>query len=420
MSVQPLAILGGNKAFAEPLHVGRPNLGDRQRFLSLVNDVLDRRWLSNDGPVLHAFEEKIKTMLGVEHAVVVNNATIAIELALRATCPQGEVIVPSYTFVATAHAAMWCGYRPVFADVNPATHQLDVQNIERCITDRTVAIMPVHLWGACRAAREIEALAARHKLALLFDAAHAYSTKVGERFVGNFGSAEVFSFHATKFVNSGEGGAITTNDPDVAQRMRMMRNFGFMGYDNVVTLGTNAKMCEFSAAMGLTCLEGLDQIVATNRANWRAYATALASLPGLKLYRYDPETNPNCQYVIVEVDQSETGLTRDEIVRVLHEENVFARRYFHPGCHRMEPYRTLDPEAALKLPNTARLTSTVLALPTGTAVNDSDIKRIATLIMAAIENAPAVRQALANRPAPPLPVPVLPAHMRAARETSHA
>ena len=129
-----LHLLGGPKAFAEPLHVGRPNLGNRKRFLALVEQVLDRKWLSNDGPVLHAFETKIQEMLGVEHVVVASNATIAIELALRAVCGKGEVIVPSYTFVATAHAALWCGYTPVFADVNPHTHQLDAASVARCVS----------------------------------------------------------------------------------------------------------------------------------------------------------------------------------------------------------------------------------------------------------------------------------------------
>lgn len=409
-----LHLLGGSKAFASPLHVGRPNLGDRRRFMGLVEEVLDRRWLSNDGPVLHAFETKIQELLGVEHVVVASNATIAIELALRAVCDKGEVIVPSFTFVATAHAALWCGYTPVFADVDPVTHQLSAASVERCITPRTVAIMPVHLWGACTAAPELEALAARHGLAILFDAAHAFGCRAGARKVGSFGAAEVFSFHATKFVNSGEGGAITTNDPDLAQRMRLMRNFGFMGYDNVVTLGTNAKMNEFSAAMGLTCLESLDDILAVNRANWQVYKAALAALPGLKLYAYDPDTDPNCQYVIVEVDENQTGLSRNELVAVLHEENVFARRYFYPGCHRMEPYRTLHPKDDERLPVTVKLTHSILALPTGTAVGEEDITRIAGILQAAIENAAQVRQVLATRPVVPPPIPVLPAHMRAA------
>jgi dTDP-4-amino-4,6-dideoxygalactose transaminase len=407
-----IALLGGDKAFAEPLHVGRPNLGDTKRFLARVEESLNRRWLSNDGPLLHEFEEKIKAMLGVEHAVVVNNATIGIELALRACCGVGEIIVPSYTFVATAHAALWCGYTPVFADVDPVTHHLTVESVKKCITSKTVAIMPVHLWGACVAAPELEALAAEHGLALLFDAAHAYSTQTAGRKVGNWGAAEVFSFHATKFVNSGEGGAITTNDADLAQRMRLMRNFGFMGYDNVVTLGTNAKMNEFSAAMGLTCLEALPGIISRNHANWLAYRNALESLPGLSFYLYDPSTSPNYQYVILQVDEALCPLTRDEIVAVLHEENVFARKYFYPGVHRMEPYRSRDPQAGERLPNTELLTRSIFALPTGTAVNEADISKIGERVSYAMAHAAAVKTALAGRPVVPPPVPVLPAHMR--------
>lgn len=394
-----LSLLGGQPAFDQPLHVGRPNIGDKRRFLQLAEEALDRRWLSNDGVILKQFEARLQELLGVRHVIAVSNATIGLELAFRAVMGdrKGEVIVPSFTFVATAHVPAWCGCTPVFADVDLTTHQLTAESVERCLTDKTVAIMPVHLWGACQVTPELEALAAKHGVPVLFDAAHAFSTSLGGKKVGHFGAAEVFSFHATKFINSGEGGAITTNDDDIAQRLRLMRNFGFAGYDKVVSLGTNAKMNEFNAAMGLTCLESLEEIIARNRANWQVYEAQISKLPGLSLYRYDPATEPNCQYVIVEVNEAQAGLSRDELVAVLHAENVMARKYFYPGVHRMEPYQTLQPEAWRGLPNTEILTHTVLALPTGTAVGETEIEGIGRILELAISNHREIKAALAAK-----------------------
>lgn len=399
-----LAVLGREKTFATPLHVGRPNLGDRAAFLRRVEEALDRRWLSNDGPLAHRFEEMLRERLGVTHALVMCNATVALELVIKALGIDGEVIVPAYTFVATAHSVYETGSSPIFADIKPGTHHLNVEATERLITGRTRAIMPVHLWGEPVDVDAFESLAKKHGLKLLFDAAHALGGEHQGRAIGNFGDAEVFSFHATKFVNSGEGGAVTTNDDELARRMRLMRNFGFAGYDTVIAPGTNAKMCEFNAAMGITNLEAMDSFVARNRENHEAYARHVGALPGFRLFQYQAKHRPNYQYVIFEVDEERTQLTRDELVAVLQEENVFARRYFFPGCHRMEPYRTLMPD--VHLPETDRVCGSVIAFPTGTAVDESIIAQIADILRRALENVEAVRAAVKKRPAPPLPIPV--------------
>lgn len=393
-NTRPLAILGAAPTFAEPLYVGRPNIGDRERLMARLNDMLDRRWLTNNGPYVQELERELEKMMGVKHCIAMCNATVALEIAIRALELKGEVIVPSFTFIATAHALQWQEITPVFCDVDPATHNLDPRRVEELITPRTTGIIGVHVWGRPCNIEALAEIAQRRQLKLLFDAAHAFGCTAGERHIGNFGDAEVFSFHATKFFNAFEGGAVTTNDDALAAKIRLMKNFGFSGYDNVVYIGTNGKMSEASAAMALTSLESMDSFIATNRANHETYAAAFADLPGLKLVRYNDSERNNYQYVVVEVNESQAGLSRDELIKVLHAENVIARRYFYPGCHRMEPYCSFFPHARLLLPHTEALADRVLVLPTGTSVQAGDIGAIGGILDAALAQAPAVRNRL--------------------------
>jgi dTDP-4-amino-4,6-dideoxygalactose transaminase len=394
-----LAIFGRAPAFAEKLHVGRPNIGDRNRLLARFNEMLDRNWLTNDGPYVQEFEKKIAAFAGVRHCVAMCNGTVALEIAIRALGLTGEVIVPSFTFVATAHALQLQEITPVFCDVDPATHHIDPAQIERMVTPRTTGIIGVHTWGRACDVDALEEIARRRKLQLLFDAAHAFGCSYKGRLVGAFGRCEVFSFHATKFFNTFEGGAVMTNDDSLAEKMRLMRNFGFSGYDNVIYIGTNGKMTEVCAAMGLTSLESVDEFVERNRRNYAAYRRGLEGIPGVSIAGYDERERSNYQYIVLEIDESEAGLTRDEVVAVLHAENVLARRYFFPGTHRMEPYRSYFPHAGVLLPETEQLCRRVLALPNGTSVDESVAERICGIIRTAIGNSGRVRLALANRAA---------------------
>ncbi|EBM0725641.1 dTDP-4-dehydro-6-deoxyglucose aminotransferase, partial [Salmonella enterica subsp. enterica serovar Senftenberg] len=212
------------------------------------------QWLSNDGPLVRDFEEQVAQRVGVRHCIAMCNGTIALEIAIRAAGMHGEVIVPSYTFVATAHALSWQGLTPVFADINEVTHQIDPDAVERMITPKTSGIIGVHLWGRAAPVKALEELSSSRGLELIFDAAHAFDCAFEGQRVGTFGRAEVLSFHATKFFNTIEGGAILTDDDDFADQARYMRNFGFAGLDTVVSTGTNGKMTEICAAMGLTNL----------------------------------------------------------------------------------------------------------------------------------------------------------------------
>jgi dTDP-4-amino-4,6-dideoxygalactose transaminase len=308
------------------------------------------------------------------------------------------VIVPSFTFVATAHALQWQEITPVFCDVDPQTHNLDPRCVETLITPRTSGILATHVWGRPCAVDELTEIAARHRLKLLFDAAHAFGCSYRGRQIGNFGEAEVFSFHATKFLNTFEGGAIVTNGDELARKIRLMTNFGFVGYDQVIYLGINGKMSEPSAAMGLTGLESLDEFVAANRRHYKRYQEALADVPGMRVIRYDEAEQNNYQYIVLEIDEPKTHISRDLISSILHAENVLARRYFYPGCHRMEPYRSYFPHAGLLLPETEKLTQRVLSLPTGTAIEAQDVDLVCDLIRFVVEHRAEVSQKISTLP----------------------
>jgi len=386
-----LALFGGAPAFKEQLHVGRPNILNRDHLLERLNDLLDRRWLTNRGPYVQEFERRIADILGVGHCVAVCNGTIGLQIIIRAAGLTGEVIVPSMTFVATAHALQWLGITPVFADIDPQTHNMDPKRVEELITDRTTGIIGVHLWGRPCDVASLSALARRYNLTLIFDAAHAFACSHNARMIGGFGCTEVFSFHATKFLNALEGGVVTTNNDELAEKIRLMSDFGFSDHDRVVCIGTNGKMNEVSAAVGLTMLEDLDGLIAVNRRIYRHYQQSLAAIPGVRLMKYDDGEKCNYQYIVVEVDENVTHATRDQLMEILWAENILARRYFYPGCHRMEPYCSCNPQGAVMLPETEKLLNRVLCLPTGTAVSPEDVSRICRIIGMVVAHGPDVR-----------------------------
>ncbi|MCC7071435.1 MAG: DegT/DnrJ/EryC1/StrS family aminotransferase [Deltaproteobacteria bacterium] len=404
-SVEDLAIFGGTRTFAEDKHVGRPNLGDRAAFHKKIDEIFDRVWLTNDGPVVRELEARIANITGARHALAVCNATVGLELVAHGLELSGEVVLPAWTFVATAHAMRWVGLTPVFSDVERSTHHLSAELAARRITPRTTAILATHLWGEPCDVDALTALAKKHRLKLIFDAAHAFGVGVGQRPIGTFGDAEVFSFHGTKFVNSFEGGAITTNDDELARRLRLMRNFGFAGFDLVLHLGTNAKMHEASAAMALVNMDAMGVFMTANRVNLETYQQALADVPGVRLRRPSGNGQRNFQYVVAEVDEALTGVSRDDILAVLQAEGVIARRYFYPGAHRMEPYVS---EEQPSLPMTEEIAAQVLILPTGTAMSPVDICLVTDLIRFVVAHGPAIAAARGSGAAahmPPLRLP---------------
>jgi len=396
-SAGDLAILGGSAAFREPLHVNRPNLGDLGRFYADLESVFARRIFTNGGPLVRDLEQGLCNHLQVSNCVLTSSGTAALALLVRALDLGGEVIMPSFTFVSTAHTLLWSGVKPVFCDIDPHTWTLDVDASADLITDRTSAIIGTHIWGtACDVAR-LERLCADHGIHLLFDAAHAFGATCRGTPIGRFGTAEVFSFHATKVFHTFEGGAITTADDALAHRLRRMRNFGFTDYDRVEMLGTNAKMSEVHAAMGLANLACFDATIERGGVVRDLYRRCLEDVPGISMYPHPGAERSNHHYVVAEISEAEFGLARDALVTALHHENVFVRRYFHPGCHQAEPYRSLYPDAAAGLAHTRAIAERVVLFPGGAEIGGDDVEEICALVRFLAANAGTVAPLMAER-----------------------
>jgi dTDP-4-amino-4,6-dideoxygalactose transaminase len=342
--------------------------------------------LTNGGPFSQEFEKCISDYLGVSHVIAVCNATCALEISSKALNLIGEVIVPSFTFVATAHALRWQGIRPVFVDIDSATHNIDPRKLEAAITPRTTGIVGVHLWGRACDVDAIETIAQKHGLQVMYDASHGFGNSHKGKMIGNFGRCEVFSFHATKFINCLEGGVIVTNDDELAKKIRLMINFGFTGYDQVDYLGINGKMNEISAAMGITNLEAIDSIIEVNFRNYIHYLKRLSLLPGISVVKYIQTEKNNYQYIVIEVEESVSGTSRDSIVSALHSENIIARKYFWPGCHNMEPYLSESEDNKPYLPETESVASKVVVLPTGQSILPKDVERVCNVIAKSVQH----------------------------------
>jgi dTDP-4-amino-4,6-dideoxygalactose transaminase len=387
-----LAVLGAEPHFSVPLHVGRPNIGDRKRLFDRLEEVLDSGWLTNDGPMVREFEESIASLSQARHCIAVSNGTMGLQIVSRALALEGEVVVPSFTFVATPHSLRWQGLVPAFADITLPFHSIGGGEAAAKVTSETSAIVAVRTWGLPVDEDALEGLAAEKGVALVMDSAHALACGWLGRTRRILGRAEVLSFHATKFLNTFEGGAILTDDDELAESARLIRNFGFRGFDRVDCLGINGKMSEPCAAMGLTNLESMDRIIARNVENHTAYTTSLQGVSDVSVICPPEAYQWNYQYVVALVG-ARCPLSRDDLVRVLMAENVLARRYFFPGAHRMEPYRS-EFRLDSSLPVTEEVCRRVMVLPTGTSVTPADANAIGQIIRRAIEAAPAVLRSL--------------------------
>jgi dTDP-4-amino-4,6-dideoxyglucose len=396
-TLDDLAVFGGVPMFQLPLHVGQLKVPPLEKLEEAFRGIFERRYFSSNGPLARELDKRFAEYLGVRNAVCVTNGTMALMIALESLQLTGEIIVPAFTFPATVQAPVWVGLKPVFCDVDPETHMITPETVAPVITDQTVAIMGVHLWGRACDVEGLQSLADQHGLKLIFDAAHAIDCTYQGQKIGGFGQAEAFSFHATKILNGSEGGCITTNDDDLADAMRTIRSFHKSETFADVPSRMNGKMSEAQAALALLSLEDLPVNIAKNKKIHQAYENQLKNSPGIKLITYDSNEQNNYQYVIIDVTEEEAGLPRDEIIEILRGENILARRYFHPGVHRMQPFADWYPNVAESIPATEKLCKRLFQLPNSDPLELSDVKRICELLHFIVSNANTLSERLPIR-----------------------
>ena len=378
--IEELAIFGGRPSFEQPIQVGSPNTGDRHRFLARLKNSLDSGRSTGRGPFLREFEERVAAFHGVRHCIATASSTQALAYLVHALDLSGEVIVPSFMPVATAHALNDNGITPVCCDVDPASQTLDPGRVDDLVTAQTSAIIGAHLWGRACDVDKFSAIARRHNLSLLFDAAHAFACTYHGRKIGTSGQPEILSFHASQILNAFEGAAILTDDETLSEQLRAAA----VSADSAPGATLNGQMNEISAAMGLTLMDGYTELVAVNLRNYRRYRRTLAGLPGIQLIEYDYREQNNYHHVVLEVDPAAAGVTRDQLMAILSAEKVHARRYFCPPCHWEEPYRSHATYVRSPLPVTEKLARTVLCLPTGTAITGPEIDIVCNIIRLAV------------------------------------
>jgi dTDP-4-amino-4,6-dideoxygalactose transaminase len=384
------AILGGEPTFSMPLNIVAPVLPTIDEVGDRITEILANGQLTNDSRYVRQFEAALEKRLEVS-AVTVSNGTWALVLAMKQLGVEGDVIVPSFTYCASAHAIKWAGAVPVFADINPETFTIDPLAIRAAITPRTSAIMAVHIYGHPCEIDELTALAQEKGLLLLFDAAHAFGARYRDKPIGTFGHAESFSFHTTKTLPVGEGGCITTRDVGLARQLRLARKFGDPGDENTLFPGTNAKMQEFNAILGLAGLRTVDDTICRRRQYAVDLRARLADIPGLGFQHERGYVRTSRQNFAVLVDEDEFGLSRDDVHRALAAENIRSRKYFYPPVHRHDAYASMRPGA---LPVTDHIAGRVLCLPFYSHMTASQLGGMADAFEKLHAHAPRVRRAL--------------------------
>ena len=361
--------------------VTSPLLPDLGEFTGSLKQIWESRWLTNGGAFHEQFEHALADYLGVEYVSLFTNGTLPLITALQALgLTKGEVITTPYSFVATTHSIWWNGLTPVFVDVEPATGNMDPEKIEAAITERTVAIMPVHVYGQPCDNERIEAIAKKHSLKVIYDAAHAFGVRKDGMSILNWGDISTLSFHATKVFGTIEGGALVCHSREMKEKIDHLKNFGFEDEVTVVAPGINGKMDEVRAAFGLLNLKQVDAAIDRRQEIANRYREALTDTKGITCLPEQPNVRYNYGYFPIFVDEARYGMTRDALYEKLKANNIFGRRYFYPLISTFAPYNTYPSAAAANLPVATRLADQVLCLPMHHALTPDDITRVVNAI----------------------------------------
>ena len=357
------------------INVTQPSLPPLDEFIPYLKQIWENKWLTNNGPFHQQLEKALCEYLEVDHIALFTNGTIALVTALQALRITGEVITTPYSFVATAHSLLWNGIKPVFADIEPNTLNLDPAKIEAAITPQTTAIMPVHVYGQACDVDAIQKIADNYNLKVIYDAAHAFGVKCHCGSVLKHGDLSVLSFHATKVFNTFEGGAIVCPDAKTKLHIDQLKNFGFVDEVTVVAPGINGKMSEFNAAFGLLQLQHLDQAIARRKEIDLTYRELLKDVKGIRCLQYMGQQMPNYSYFPILVERA-YPISRDELYQKLKDQDIFARRYFYPLISDFPMYRGLPSAHLNNLPVATNMAQQVLCLP---IYPDLDMVKISTI-----------------------------------------
>ncbi len=361
------------------INVTRASLPPLSEYEAMLQDIWDSAWLTNMGKYHEELKAKLRDYLDVGAIELFVNGHSALELLLQALNLQGEVITTPFSFASTTHAIVRNGLTPVFCDIRESDYTLDPAKLEALITDRTCAILPVHVYGNVCAAREIQEIADRYGLPVIYDAAHAFGESYEGQSVGSLGTASMFSFHATKVFNSIEGGAVTcgTENPALMAKLYELKNFGILGKEEVASVGANGKMNEFAAAMGLCNLRHVDDYIEKRREIFQQYQTLLGGIEGIILPELSPKIKPNYAYMPVRFHGFVKS--RDEVYAALEREDIHARKYFYPCINAYSCYRAqYDPE---ETPVAKRMSEEILTLPIYPDLVAEDVERICRIIL---------------------------------------
>lgn len=366
--------------FEEPIYVTRPLMPDYQAYTKKLEEVWESKWLSNGGEQHKQLENELRIYLEAPYISLFNNGTTALTLAIQALRLQGEVITTPFSFPATTHSLAWNGITPVFCDIDPVSMTIDPTRIEQLITNRTTAILGVHVYGIPCHIREIQDIADKHGLRVIYDAAHAFGTKIDGKSIGEFGDISMFSFHPTKLFHTAEGGGLTTNDPHIKARLDLLKNFGIKNEVEVTMPGINGKMNEISALMGRCVLPLVEQEM-NRRAEIRdIYRREFRDVEGLETVDVPENVKNSQQYMVVRIDADKFGVARDEVYSYLREFNVYSRKYFYPLISNYPCYKQLPSAGEEALPVAAMVSQEVLCLPFYGDLKDDEVHRICELI----------------------------------------